>query len=68
MQSDDKTESDIFIIPDTDDYGEKKRVEMMDILGFNPGSAYGRCMAGIRQQAIEKFKRNQSEYNSQRMK
>lgn len=42
-------------------YGEKKRGEIIILAGIDPGDAYPRIMEGIRQRAIENFKKKQVE-------
>jgi hypothetical protein len=50
----------------TSTYGEMKRGEIIDLIGIDPGDAYPRIMDGIRQRAIENFKKKQEELKAQR--
>jgi hypothetical protein len=47
-------------------FGNRKRGEMTDLLGFDPGSPYARVMDGIRARAIEDFRKRRAESASKR--
>jgi hypothetical protein len=46
-------------------YGEKKRGEIIVLMGIDPGDAYPRIMDGIRQRAIEDFKKRQEKHKNE---